>query len=276
MFINRFERHASPVTAPPLFSMPPLILRRCHCTVRNCGQFTDPDTHEKGVLLNTRDFRIHQQDEARHQMSKQIASLQTNLLHRHEADVADKLCNSPMPPTAESPPPARQGKYKFERNQELVALVAPCRDELTDIEAQLLCLPALSASSSNADIQNRQHLVDHFLVRIDSLRTDLSLLKARVHGFVAAARMHAETSELHSRVHTIVKEIASTCAQMQEARKRQREQAFKDQEGLYASGNDCFGFPIASAHCHFRTSLYSCTSACGAGSTTSGLFSRRV
>lgn len=107
----------------------------CQCMYQQCCNRTDRKTGEIGVELNSCNYRIHQEEERRHNMKK-VMKAQQEVIETQEASIEDTLSQLSISqcPTAEVSRQEKENKYWIDQVWVMIAFYSTVLEDIAGQE----------------------------------------------------------------------------------------------------------------------------------------------
>ena len=117
--------------------MPALLHRRCTCAYYRCNQFVDCATGTIGRELLSRHFCAHQEAESQYQKAQELRLIQSEILNKHETELAERLrsVNSPSEQPAPQPLSTTAREYRTNKDRNILDTISPTT--MYDLDAEV-------------------------------------------------------------------------------------------------------------------------------------------
>lgn len=137
-------------------------LTRCQCTSHKCGDKFDDSSGERGVLLDTRTYRRHQNDESKSTRLSHLAALQTQALQEQEESISIALGTLSMQGQALTPQvPPTTPRYRIDHVRKIVKNISAIKDNISTLRVEAASIGAASALDSDQDVQTKLQRLAH-------------------------------------------------------------------------------------------------------------------
>lgn len=150
-------------------------MQRCLCVVRRCGEVTNAG--ERGVLLNARDYRKHQQDDKAHHLRAAAAQTQAAAMKKHEDQLSKAVEEMSLTNPTEIPsvtPPPTLDRYKADRTRRMIGHISDIKDSLSHLHAEAASIGSAPPSQCNVKA------IHHTLYNLQSLHSSVAELERKL------------------------------------------------------------------------------------------------